>query len=73
MSEGAYIQGVYLTVGVAARRQRISTMSIMRIAAIMSIMSIMAVKSKVRCILSYGCRKNEFPGKRYNASNLIFT
>ncbi len=46
-------------------------MSIMSIMAIMPIMSIMAVKSEARCMLSYGCRKNEFPGKRYNASNLF--
>jgi hypothetical protein len=39
------------------------------IMAIMSIMSIMAVKTKVRYIISYSCRKNEFPEKRYNASN----
>jgi hypothetical protein len=29
----------------------------------------MAVKSEARGIRSHGYRKNEFPGKRYNASN----
>ncbi len=42
----------------------------MAIMAIMSIMSIMAAKLEDRYILSYSCRKNEFPGKRYNTSNL---
>jgi hypothetical protein len=44
-------------------------MSIMSITAIMSLMSVMVVTSQVRHILSYGCCKSEFNGKRYNALN----
>ncbi len=47
-------------------------MSIMPITAMTVIMAIMAVKAKVRYVLSYGGGKNEFPGKRYNASNQHF-
>jgi hypothetical protein len=37
-----------------------------------SITAITEVIPKVGYILSYSCGKNEFPGKRYNASNLVY-